>query len=211
MVNRHHHRAEWSAIILLVFACHCSRATREDAVLQYDMSLPLTRQACEVIATPAALATDDVLMTVPNDPLTQREHCSVCDIIVHNSRKWSIDDGDLRPLCTGIPPHAQRWCMYYACKLLLYCPYFYQKHTARHVGAPCNVSQVSVPNHHFAVLGSASSCCQCCNFVWCVRSQGKSGMLSAVSLFPCPAKYICSYCLDVPTFQTFGCFDGLKL
>eukprot|EP00940_MAST-03C_sp_MAST-3C-sp2_P002665 g2665.t1 len=29
-----------------------------------------------------------------------------------------------------------------------------------------------------------------------------------VSMDPCPAKYVCSYCLDIPQTQVFGCFDG---
>lgn len=30
-----------------------------------------------------------------------------------------------------------------------------------------------------------------------------------VNMDPCPAKYLCSYCLDVPQTQVFGCFDGM--
>ena len=32
----------------------------------------------------------------------------------------------------------------------------------------------------------------------------------SVFMDPCPAKYLCSYCLDVPQTQVFGCFDGFK-
>ena len=29
-----------------------------------------------------------------------------------------------------------------------------------------------------------------------------------VTMNPCPAKYLCSYCLQIPHTQVFGCFDG---
>ena len=29
-----------------------------------------------------------------------------------------------------------------------------------------------------------------------------------VTMNPCPAKYLCSYCLQVPHTQVFGCFDN---
>ena len=29
-----------------------------------------------------------------------------------------------------------------------------------------------------------------------------------VTMNPCPAKYLCSYCLSIPSTQVFGCFDG---
>lgn len=31
---------------------------------------------------------------------------------------------------------------------------------------------------------------------------------SVVTMNPCPAKYLCSYCLQIPHTQVFGCFDG---
>ena len=181
----------------------------------YDMSLPLTQAVCETITAPAAIATSDTLMAKPVDPLSQREHCSVCNIIVQNSRKWTVAGGDLRRMCTGIPPHAQRWCLWYTCQLFLFCPYFYQPDTVNNHGLPCNVSQVScgVMLRRGSVLCGSPLCTMdsfhrrdCC-FV----CQGKSGSLGVAPLYPCPAKYVCAYCLDIPTFQTFGCFDGLKV
>lgn len=33
-------------------------------------------------------------------------------------------------------------------------------------------------------------------------------MDDVVEMSPCPAKYLCSYCLQVPRTQVFGCFDN---
>merc|ERR1719478_744057 len=52
----------------------------------------------------------------------EREHCTVCALIVENSRKWNWGQ-HYEALCTGIPPHAMAWCMHYACRLSE-CPYF---------------------------------------------------------------------------------------
>jgi hypothetical protein len=108
---------------------------------------PLMRQACEGLTAWSQLGATG-LGTRPDNPLMQREHCSLCDIIVHNSRRWSATDDasslGIQRLCNGVPPHALDWCEYYACQLFLFCPYFYQRHAPGNRGAPCNVSQASV-------------------------------------------------------------------
>ena len=129
-------RSRWLlCCIVVIFAQHVA--------LAYNMSVPLTRQVCEALAMPQQVNGVSDALTRPDDPLMQREHCSLCNIIVQNSRRWSTSTGDLRRLCTGVPPHAQRFCMYYACKLFLLCPYFYQRDAPANRGAPCNVSQAS--------------------------------------------------------------------
>eukprot|EP00938_MAST-03A_sp_MAST-3A-sp1_P005076 g5076.t1 len=110
------------------------------------------------------------LMTIPPpDPLLEKEHCSVCEQIVHNSRSWNWAQ-HYESLCVNIPPHAMSWCMHYVCKLTQ-CEYF-----------------------------TTSSCPV-------IRSKEEG---DSVFMDPCPAKYLCSYCLDVPQTQVFGCFDGFK-
>jgi hypothetical protein len=225
--------------------------TTQHVALGYNMSVPLTRQVCEALAAPQQVSGVSDAVTRPDDPLTQREHCSLCNIIVQNSRRWSTTTGDLRRLCTGVPPHAQRFCMYYACKLFLFCPYFYQRDAPANRGAPCNVSQARF-NSPTTIAQSLSACdrlrrrifllscalprvrrllrlldatrhcsprvvlarfslpCRAVPFFsFFFLLQGSA--LGVAPLAPCPAKYICSYCLDIPTFQTFGCFDGLAL
>ena len=44
----------------------------------------------------------------PPDPLLEKEHCSVCEQIVHNSRNWNWAQ-HYESLCVNIPPHAMSW------------------------------------------------------------------------------------------------------
>lgn len=45
---------------------------------------------------------------VPDDPLLEKEHCTLCQLITENSEKWDYVS-DLASLCTGVPPHAMDW------------------------------------------------------------------------------------------------------
>ena len=110
---------------------------------------------------------ESLIAIPPPDPLLEKEHCNVCEMIVKNSNKWNWAS-NFESLCTGVPPHALPWCMHYVCKLTR-CEFFQS--------SSCPVS----------------------------RSSKKE---DTVNMDPCPAKYICSYCLDVPQSQVFGCFDS---
>jgi len=110
---------------------------------------------------------DQIRDIPPPEPLLEKEHCSVCSMIVENSRKWNWGQ-HYESLCVDVPPHALSWCMHYVCKMVN-CEYFKR------------------------------SSCQV------IRSK-ETG--DTVTMAPCPAKYLCSYCLDVPQTQVFGCFDG---
>lgn len=102
----------------------------------------------------------------PAEPILEKERCSVCELIVENSRQWNWV-GHYSSMCEGVPPHAQEWCEYYACKL-----------------AECGFFR--------------SNTCKVINSV---------DQKDVVQMNPCPAKYLCSYCLQVPRTQVFGCFD----
>ena len=53
------------------------------------------------------------LMTIPPpDPLLEKEHCSVCEQIVHNSRSWNWAQ-HYESLCVNIPPHAMSWVCFF--------------------------------------------------------------------------------------------------
>ena len=52
----------------------------------------------------------------PSEPILEKERCSLCELIVENSRQWNWV-GHYSSMCEGVPPHAQEWCEYYACKL----------------------------------------------------------------------------------------------
>ena len=54
------------------------------------------------------------LMTIPPpDPLLEKEHCSVCEQIVHNSRSWNWAQ-HYESLCVNIPPHAMSWVCFFS-------------------------------------------------------------------------------------------------
>ena len=44
----------------------------------------------------------------PSDRLKEKEHCSVCEAIVENARKWDFDT-HLGGLCAGVAEHAMDW------------------------------------------------------------------------------------------------------
>jgi hypothetical protein len=102
----------------------------------------------------------------PAEPILEKERCSVCELIVENSRQWNWI-GHYASMCEGVPPHAQEWCEYYACKM-----------------AECGFFRSNT-----------------CKVIDSVDQK------SVVQMNPCPAKYLCSYCLQVPRTQVFGCFD----
>ena len=102
----------------------------------------------------------------PSEPILEKERCSLCELIVENSRQWNWV-GHYSSMCEGVPPHAQEWCEYYACKL-----------------AECGFFR--------------SNTCKVINSV---------DQKDVVQMNPCPAKYLCSYCLQIPRTQVFGCFD----
>ena len=100
----------------------------------------------------------------PSEPILEKERCSLCELIVENSRQWNWV-GHYSSMCEGVPPHAQEWCEYYACKL-----------------AECGFFR--------------SNTCKVINSV---------DQKDVVQMNPCPAKYLCSYCLQIPRTQVFGC------
>jgi hypothetical protein len=120
--------------------------------------------AGQLVLDPERCAT--IIPVTPEDPLLEREHCSVCELIVQNSHRWNWGQ-HYESLCENVPPHAREWCMHYACRLAE-CPYF--------KNAKCQV----------------------------IKSKEAGDV---VEMSPCPAKYVCSYCLEVPRTQVFGCFD----
>ena len=106
----------------------------------------------------------------PYEPILEKERCSLCELIVENSRQWNWV-GHYSSMCEGVPPHAQEWCEYYACKL-----------------AECGFFR--------------SNTCKVINSV---------DQKDVVQMNPCPAKYLCSYCLQIPRTQVFGCFDDTRV
>jgi len=44
----------------------------------------------------------------PEDPLLEKEHCTLCQMIVENAEKWDYVN-DLASLCSNVPPHAMDW------------------------------------------------------------------------------------------------------
>ena len=62
---------------------------------------------------------------VPDDPLLEKEHCTLCQLITENSEKWDYVS-DLASLCTGVPPHAMDWVRFRfgleTTRTLLICP-----------------------------------------------------------------------------------------
>lgn len=56
--------------------------------------------------------TEYFINTVPDDPLLEKEHCNICQMIVDNAEKWDYNT-DLASLCNNVPPHAIDWvCIY---------------------------------------------------------------------------------------------------
>ena len=102
----------------------------------------------------------------PQEPILEKERCSLCEIIVENSRKWNWV-GHYSSMCEGVSPHALEWCEYYSCKI-----------------AECGFFR--------------SNTCKVINSV---------DQKQVVTMNPCPAKYLCSYCLQIPHTQVFGCFE----
>ena len=51
---------------------------------------------------------EQLISIPPPDPLLEKEHCSVCEQIVHNSRSWNWAQ-HYESLCVNIPPHAMSW------------------------------------------------------------------------------------------------------
>ena len=101
----------------------------------------------------------------PQEPILEKERCSLCEIIVENSRKWNWV-GHYSSMCEGVPPHALEWCDYYSFK----------------------IAECGFPVEH--VQGD-----QLC--------RPEAGRYDE----PVPGKYLCSYCLQIPHTQVFGCFD----
>ncbi len=62
-----------------------------------DMALPLTPELCAELTAPPTDST-----------LTERERCSVCDMMVTNAEAWGWQ-GHYDALCTGMPSHAEPW------------------------------------------------------------------------------------------------------
>ena len=48
------------------------------------------------------------ITNIPDDPLLEKEHCTLCQIITENAERWDYVN-DLASLCTGVPPHAMDW------------------------------------------------------------------------------------------------------
>merc|ERR1719231_449673 len=66
---------------------------------------PLSPEMCSSLVT-----------AEPEDPLLEKEHCGICQMIVENSRLWNWGQ-HYDALCANMPAHAQDWCKHYACKL----------------------------------------------------------------------------------------------
>jgi hypothetical protein len=130
--------------------------SRIAAKAKSDFLPALTPEKCATIAN-----------APPTEPIIEKERCSICSIIVQNSNQWNWVN-HYSSLCEGVPPHAQEWCEYYACKIAQ-CGYF------------------------------RSNTCKV------IRNKDEK---SVVEMSPCPAKYLCSYCLQIPHTQVFGCFDN---
>eukprot|EP00742_Colponemidia_sp_Colp-10_P001452 GILJ01001562.1.p1 GENE.GILJ01001562.1~~GILJ01001562.1.p1 ORF type:complete len:173 (+),score=10.12 GILJ01001562.1:45-521(+) len=95
------------------------------------------------------------------------EKCSLCKLIVENSRKWNWRE-HYEALCTDVPEHAMQWCAYYVCNLVR-----------------CASFQNSMCTVELSKLTKQTT-----------------------TLYPCPAKYVCWNCLQVPSEQVRGCFDS---
>jgi hypothetical protein len=48
------------------------------------------------------------ITNIPDDPLLEKEHCTLCQIITENAERWDYVN-DLASLCNGVPPHAMDW------------------------------------------------------------------------------------------------------
>ena len=62
-------------------------------------SNPLTPALCDELTAPPKNT---------EESLTEREKCSVCDMMVINSETWDWSN-HYDALCAGIPAHAQSW------------------------------------------------------------------------------------------------------
>ena len=83
-------------------------------------------------------------------------------------------------------------CIHYACRLRYECAYLYSK--------SCSVLSESGTG----IVKSNNEK----NLVSLGPDGNKiSPLRSYVNLSPCPAKYVCSYCLGIPRQQVYGCFD----
>ena len=56
---------------------------------------------------------EQLMAIPPPDPLLEKEHCSVCEQIVHNSRSWNWAQ-HYESLCVNIPPHAMSWVCFFS-------------------------------------------------------------------------------------------------
>ena len=77
-------------------------------------SLSFLRSKAIPMLSPEKCAT--LANSPPSESILEKERCSICELIVENSRQWNWV-GHYSSMCEGVPPHAQEWCEYYACKL----------------------------------------------------------------------------------------------
>ena len=127
----------------------------------------------------------------PPEPLLERESCSVCQLIVDNANTWNWGQ-HYSALCTGIPAHAREWVR------APRPPRRARALTPPRARAQCEYYACKLAECEFFKTGRCKV----------IRSRE---LRDVVEMSPCPAKYLCSYCLQVPRTQVFGCFDDTSL
>ena len=80
-------------------------------VLFYAVTLLYFVRRCQGIL-PTKLNEDTCtryfLNSAPEDPLLEKEHCTLCQMINDNAERWDYVK-DLSALCTNVPVHAMDW------------------------------------------------------------------------------------------------------
>lgn len=91
--NNGESRRKWMWVALMFCAAFATRGTGVEGKTTFT----LDANKCE-----------QLISIPPPDPLLEKEHCSVCEQIVLNSRMWNWQQ-NYEALCTNVPPHALTW------------------------------------------------------------------------------------------------------